>query len=131
MNILTKEMRRSLKEMDLGLKGKNKSIIENYTVVIKYLRREFKFPAFIDFGFFSNISHQMMIELTPIFSRFKIRWFKKVNKLALNSQLQTVLILTNNVQMIIFYLSDFITTAVLTVLWISRLTYLQRFQSQT
>ena len=27
MNILTKEMRRSLKEMDLGLKGKNKSII--------------------------------------------------------------------------------------------------------
>ena len=27
MNILSKEMRRSLKEMDLGLKGKNKSII--------------------------------------------------------------------------------------------------------
>ena len=27
MNILSKEMRRSLKEMDLGLKGKSKSII--------------------------------------------------------------------------------------------------------
>ena len=31
------------------------------TVVIRLLRRELKFPAIIELGFFSNISHQMMI----------------------------------------------------------------------
>ena len=38
------------------------------TVII---RPEFKFPAVIEFGFFSNISHQIMIQLTPIVSRSK------------------------------------------------------------
>ena len=42
-------------------------------------------------GLFSNISHQMMIKLTPIVSRAKSKWYKpkKVIKLALNSQLLT------------------------------------------
>ena len=31
------------------------------TVVIRWITREFKFPAIIDLGLFSNISHQIMI----------------------------------------------------------------------
>ena len=40
----------------------------NFTVVIRKLSREFKFLVIIKFGFFSNIGHQMMIELTTIVS---------------------------------------------------------------
>ena len=63
-------------------------------------------------GFFSNNSHQMMIQLTPIVSRAKSKWYKpkKVKKLALNSQLLTVQILTNGVQVLILCPSYFITT---------------------
>ena len=59
-----------------------------------------------------NISHQMMISLTPIVSRAKSKWYKpkKVQKLALNSQLLAVQILTNDVQVLILCLSYFITT---------------------
>ena len=54
----------------------------------------------------------MMIYLTPIFSTYKIKGFKpqKVRKLALNLQLQTLQILKNHVQMLIFCLSYFIIT---------------------
>ena len=58
----------------------------------------------------------MMIYLTPIVSKLKKTSGinpPKVKKFALNSQLQTVQILTNDVQMLIFCLSYF-TTAVLT-----------------
>ena len=63
-------------------------------------------------GFFSNISHQMMIELTQIVSKAKSKWYKpkKVKKLSLNSQLLTVQILINDVQVLILCLSYFITT---------------------
>ena len=55
-----------------------------------------------------------MIQLTPIFSRYNINWFKSKNvkKLAFNPQLQTVQTLTNDVQMLIFCLSYFITTVI-------------------
>ena len=58
-------------------------------------------------GFFSNISHQMMIQLIPIVSRAKSKWYKpkRVKKLALNLQLLTIQILTNDVQMLILCLS--------------------------
>ena len=48
----------------------------------------------------------------PIVSRAKSKWYKpkKVKKLTLNSQLLTVQILTNDVQVLIFCLSYFITT---------------------
>ena len=65
------------------------------------------------FGFFSsNVSHQMIIWLTPIVSRSRCKLYKhqKIKKLALNLWLQTYQILTNNVQMIIFCVSYFITT---------------------
>ena len=54
----------------------------------------------------------MMIQITPIVSGAKSKWYKskKVKKLALDSQLQTVQILTNDVLMLILYLSYFITT---------------------
>ena len=60
--------------------------------------------------FFSNISHQL--QLTPIVSRAKNKWYKpkKVKKLALNLQLLTVQILTNDVHVLILCLSYFITT---------------------
>ena len=53
-----------------------------------------------------------MIYLTPIVFRAKIKWYKpkKFKKLALNSQLLTVQILTNDVQVLILCLSYFITT---------------------
>ena len=53
-----------------------------------------------------------MTKLTPIVSRAKRNWYKskKVKKLALDSQLLTVQILTNDVQMLILCLSNFITT---------------------
>ena len=42
-------------------------------------------------GFLSNISHQMMIQLTLIVSRLRKKWYKQQNdrKLTLNSPLQT------------------------------------------
>ena len=45
---------------------------------------------------FSNINHQMMIQLTPIVSTSKSKCYKsqKVQKCALNSQLQALQILT-------------------------------------
>ena len=54
----------------------------------------------------------MMIKLTPIVSRAKASRTnsKKVKKLALNSQLLTVQILTNDVQVLILCLSYSITT---------------------
>ena len=53
-----------------------------------------------------------MIQLTPIVSRAKSIWGnpKKGKKLALNSYLLTVQILTNDVQVLILCLSYFITT---------------------
>ena len=62
-------------------------------------------------AFFSNINHQMS-QLTPIVSRAKSKWYKpqKIKKLALNLQLLTVQILTNDVQVPILCLSYFITT---------------------
>ena len=59
-----------------------------------------------------DISHQMMIQLTPIVSRAKSMWCKpkKVKKLALNSHLMTAQILTNDVLVFILCLSYFITT---------------------
>ena len=57
----------------------------------------------------------MMNYQTPIVSRAKSRWYKpkKVKKLALNSQLLTVQILTKDVQVPILCLSYFITTVTL------------------
>ena len=54
----------------------------------------------------------MMIQLTPLIFRAKSKWYepKKVKKLASNSQLLTVQILTNDVQVLILCLSYFITT---------------------
>ena len=53
-----------------------------------------------------------MISLTPIVSRAKIKWYKpkKDKKLALNSQLLTVQILTNDVQVLNLCLTYLITT---------------------
>ena len=52
------------------------------------------------------------IQISPIVSRAKRKWYKpkKVKKMALNSQLLTVQILTNDVQVLILCLSYFITT---------------------
>jgi hypothetical protein len=49
------------------------------------------------FGFFSKSSNQMMIQLLPIVSRSKNKWYKaqKVQKYTLNSQLQALQILKN------------------------------------
>ena len=54
----------------------------------------------------------MMIQLTPIVSKAKSKWYKpkKVKKLALNAQLLIVQILTNDVQVLNLCLSYFITT---------------------
>ena len=54
----------------------------------------------------------MMIELTPIVSRSKTKQYKakKVKKIASNSQLQAVQILSTLVQKLVLYLSYFITT---------------------
>ena len=54
----------------------------------------------------------MMIQLTPIVSRGKSNWYKskKFKKLALDSQLLTIQILTNDGQVLILCLSYFITT---------------------
>ena len=60
-------------------------------------------------GLFSNISHQMMIWLSPIVSKSKSKGYKP-QKIALNSQLQPYQILTNDDQMLILCLSYFITT---------------------
>ena len=53
-----------------------------------------------------------MISLIPIVSRAKSKWYKPkdVKKLALNSQLLSVQILTNDVHVLILCLSYFITT---------------------
>ena len=63
-------------------------------------------------GFFSNISHQMMISQTSIVSWEKSEWYKlkKVKNWALNLQLLTIEISTNNAQVLILCLSHFITT---------------------
>ena len=54
----------------------------------------------------------MIAKLTPIVSRAKSKWYKlkRAKKLALNSQLLTIQILTNDVQVLILRLSYFITT---------------------
>ena len=53
----------------------------------------------------------------PIVSRAKSKWYKpqKVKKLALTSQLLTVQILTNDVQVLILCLSYFITTVLIVI----------------
>ena len=58
------------------------------------------------FCFFSSISHQMMV------SRSKGKWYKhpEPKKFALNLELETIQISTNNVQTVILCLSCFITT---------------------
>ena len=63
-------------------------------------------------AFSQILSHQMMIKLTLIVSRAKSMWYepKKGKKLALNSKLLTVQILTNDVQVVILCLSYFINT---------------------
>ena len=50
------------------------------------------------FGFISKTDHQMIIQLTPIVSRSKSKWYKaqKVQKYDLNSQLQAPQILAND-----------------------------------
>ena len=60
----------------------------------------------------SNVSHQIMIWLSPIVSKSKSKGYKwqKMKKFALNSQLQPYQILTNDDQMLILCLSYFITT---------------------
>ena len=52
------------------------------------------------FGIFSNISHQMLFWIIPIVSWSKSNRYKhqKIKKYALNLQLQTIQILTNDVQ---------------------------------
>ena len=61
-----------------------------------------------------------MISITPVF-RAKIKWYKpkKVEKLALNSQLLTVQIVTNDVQVLILCLPYLIITVTIwqTVFW--------------
>ena len=54
----------------------------------------------------------MMIQLTPVVSRAKNKWYepKKVKKMALSSQLQTVQNLANDAQVLILWLSYFIST---------------------
>ena len=76
------------------------------TVVIRQLRYEFKFPAFFDFGFISNNSFQMILLYNS--NGFLIK--KQVCKFELSSQLQTFKILTNDVQVLILWLSYTITT---------------------
>ena len=53
------------------------------------------------FGFFSKTNHQMIIKLTPIVSRLKSKLCKakKVQKYALNSQLQALQILKNEMKL--------------------------------
>ena len=59
-------------------------------------------------GLFSNINHQIMIQLTPIASRSKIKKFKsqKNKKFALNSQKQAYQILINDDELCIQSLSS-------------------------
>ena len=59
-----------------------------------------------------HISQSMMIQLNPIVPRSKTKLYKhqKHKKLALDLQLQTYQILTNNDHMLISFLSYFITT---------------------
>ena len=62
-------------------------------------------------NFFSNDSQQMIIWLTPIVIRAKSKWYKPKNVkiLALNSHLLSVHMLTNDIQVLILFLSYFIT----------------------
>ena len=57
----------------------------------------------------------MMIQLIPIVSSAKSKWYKppQNKKMTLNSQLLTVQILANDEQMLIFCLSYFITTVLI------------------
>ena len=73
----------------------------------------------------------MIIKLTPIISRAKSKWYKpkKGKKLALNSQLLTVQILTNNVQVLILCLFYSITTV--PYLNISKCTFPNLYNLQT
>ena len=65
--------------------------------------------SLFNFVIFSSIRHQMMILLSPIVSGDD-------EKLALNTQLQTIQIVANDVQMLILCLSYFITTVHLLLL---------------
>ena len=62
------------------------------------------------FGFFSKTDHQMIIKLTPIVSRSKSKWYKaqKVQKCALNSQLQAHQNLTHDDEVENWSLSSFL-----------------------
>ena len=70
----------------------NTVVISNITTTLIQISRLFYFC------FFSKTNHQMRILLTPIVSRSKSKWYKaqKVQKYALNSQLQALQILTND-----------------------------------
>ena len=70
-----------------------------------------------------------MISPTPMVSRAKKKWYKpkKVKKLALNSQLLTVQILKNDVQVLIVFLSYFITTVTLFIDPLQRSILIGRF----
>ena len=50
------------------------------------------------FGFFFKRDHQINVQLTPIVSNSKSKWYKaqKIQKYALNSQQQALQILTND-----------------------------------
>ena len=56
------------------------------------------------FGFFSKTNHQMTIQLTPIVSRSKKKWYKaqKVQKYALYLQLQALQILMMKLKIEVF-----------------------------
>ena len=62
------------------------------------------------FGFFSKTNHQVTILLTPIVSRSKSKCYKaqKIQKCALNSQLQALQILTNDDEVENWRLSNFL-----------------------
>ena len=62
------------------------------------------------FGFFSETNQQMIIYLTPIVSRSKSKCYRaqKIQKYALDSQLQALQILTNNNEVKNLSLSSFL-----------------------
>ena len=62
------------------------------------------------FGYFSKTNHQMMIWLAPIVSKSKSNWYtaQKVQKYALNSQLQALQILKNDDEVENWSLSSFL-----------------------
>ena len=84
--------------MYLKFKPANVSLVINTYSCNNITTTLIQISSLFYFGFFSQTNHQMMIELTPIVSRSKSKCYKaqKVQKYALNSQLQALQILTND-----------------------------------